>query len=228
MSDTLAQWAELYDIESKFALRITVIMILGGILGWFVRQLYRRFSSSVSNRDNFSSLFPLLIITTILVITVVKSSLALSLGLVGALSIVRFRAAIKDPEELIYLFFCIAVGVALGADLPLIGIVGVVVFTGFVASAGAIKNRGKRHNLLLTIIGDSKNLSADGENGIHETLKRVVGEYRVQRFDAEEGQAQLRAIIAPENQEAIMTIMTQLQEQLPGCEVSYVNLDTLV
>ena len=51
-----------------------------------------------------------------LIITVVKSSLALSLGLVGALSIVRFRTAIKNPEELIFLFLCIAIGVGLGAN----------------------------------------------------------------------------------------------------------------
>jgi uncharacterized membrane protein YhiD involved in acid resistance len=50
------------------------------------------------------------------IITIVKSSLALSLGLVGALSIVRFRAAIKEPEELAYLFMAIAIGLGFGAD----------------------------------------------------------------------------------------------------------------
>jgi uncharacterized membrane protein YhiD involved in acid resistance len=53
---------------------------------------------------------------TTLVITVVKFSLALSLGLVGALSIVRFRAAIKEPEELVYIFFVISIGLANGAN----------------------------------------------------------------------------------------------------------------
>ena len=54
--------------------------------------------------------------TTLLVIAVVKSSLALSLGLVGALSIVRFRTPIKEPEELAYIFLAIALGLCLGAD----------------------------------------------------------------------------------------------------------------
>jgi hypothetical protein len=53
--------------------------------------------------------------TTMLIITIVKASLALSLGLVGALSIVRFRAAIKEPEELAYLFLAIAIGLDFGA-----------------------------------------------------------------------------------------------------------------
>ena len=54
--------------------------------------------------------------TTYIVIMVVKNSLALSLGLVGALSIVRFRAAIKEPEELVYLFLIIAAGLGCGAN----------------------------------------------------------------------------------------------------------------
>jgi uncharacterized membrane protein YhiD involved in acid resistance len=58
-----------------------------------------------------------------LVITVVKFSLALSLGLVGALSIVRFRAAIKEPEELVYLFFIIGIGLANGANQFLVSII---------------------------------------------------------------------------------------------------------
>ena len=66
----------------------------------------------------------LLAVTTMFIITVVKSSLALSLGLVGALSIVRFRAAIKEPEELTYLFFAISIGLGLGADQRVVTLAG--------------------------------------------------------------------------------------------------------
>ncbi len=55
-------------------------------------------------------------LTTFLVITVVKSSLALSLGLVGALSVIRFRTPIKEPEELVYLFLAIGIGLGFGAN----------------------------------------------------------------------------------------------------------------
>ena len=118
--------------EPGIAVKLIINIILGGFMALFVRALYRRFSSTVSNRDSFSSLFPLLTITVISVIFVVKSSLALSLGLVGALSIVRFRAAIKEPEELIYLFFCIALGLALGADFRIVAFMGLLGFTFFV------------------------------------------------------------------------------------------------
>ncbi len=113
LSDTL-HWlgmeTSLYD-----AARLVFALVLGGLLALYIQFLYHRCSSSVSDKEAVASSFPLLTLVTIAVIAVVKSSLALSLGLVGALSIVRFRAAIKDPEELVYLFMCIGVGLALGA-----------------------------------------------------------------------------------------------------------------
>jgi len=81
------------------------------ILRWF----YIKYGNAKTNRKFIADSFPLLIISVTLIIYLIKSSIALSLGLVGALSIVRFRAAIKEPEELIYLFFAIAIGLGLGA-----------------------------------------------------------------------------------------------------------------
>ena len=71
-------------------------------------------------------MFPFVLLTTVLVISIVKSSLALSLGLVGALSIVRFRTPIKEPEELAYLFLCIAAGLGLGANQTLPTIIAII------------------------------------------------------------------------------------------------------
>ena len=91
-------------------------VILSYILGSFLQFFYKKQANSLSNHESLSSIFPLLTVTVTVVIAVVKSSLALSLGLVGALSIVRFRTPIKEPEELTYIFLCIAIGLANGAD----------------------------------------------------------------------------------------------------------------
>lgn len=89
--------------------------ILTAILAILIRNFYIRFGTAISNRKRFANNFLALALIVMLIITIVKSSLALSLGLVGALSIVRFRAAIKDPEELVYLFLVIGLGLATGA-----------------------------------------------------------------------------------------------------------------
>ena len=99
-----------------------ISLLLSAILALLVKYVYLKCAMTLSNKSYFSDLFVPLSITTTLVITVIKFSLALSLGLVGALSIVRFRAAIKEPEELIYLFLIIGIGLACGANQYIVGI----------------------------------------------------------------------------------------------------------
>lgn len=109
----------------EFLLNILVVALLVSLLRWF----YIRYGNAISNRRKFSANFLPLALGTLLIIMIVKSSIALSLGLVGALSIVRFRAAIKDPEELTYLFFAIGLGLAGGANQPVLAIVAFAIIT---------------------------------------------------------------------------------------------------
>ena len=99
--------------------------LLTALLATLIRWFYINFGEAVSNRKRFANNFLPLALVTMLIITIVKSSLALSLGLVGALSIVRFRAAIKDPEELTYLFMTIGLGLAMGANQFIMGLVAI-------------------------------------------------------------------------------------------------------
>ena len=102
-------------------------LITAIILSFLVQQTYNKTAKTLSNIQNFSKNFVILGLTTAIIITIVKSSLALSLGLVGALSIVRFRAAIKEPEELVFLFLIIAVGLGCGAGQLGITIIGTII-----------------------------------------------------------------------------------------------------
>tara|TARA_B100000787_G_C16162801_1_gene282317 strand:+ start:566 stop:1261 length:696 start_codon:yes stop_codon:yes gene_type:complete len=107
-------------------------LVVSTICSIIIKFTYKKFAQSINNKDNFSDVFVLLAITTTIVITVVKFSLALSLGLVGALSIVRFRAAIKEPEELVYLFLVIAIGIATGAGQLIPAIILTIFSSGFI------------------------------------------------------------------------------------------------
>jgi len=96
----------------QFAVNLALGIAIAVIFGWLVGKSTRL----VVDTTQYLSLFLLLIPTMILIITIIKSSIALSLGLVGALSIVRFRTPIKEPEELAYIFIAIAIGLGLGAN----------------------------------------------------------------------------------------------------------------
>lgn len=90
------------------------------VMAFVVRAFYVRRSFSLTGKNHIGAILPILSGVIFLVIIVVKSSLALSLGLVGALSVVRFRTPIKEPEELVYLFLAIALGLGYGAGQTLI------------------------------------------------------------------------------------------------------------
>ena len=130
VSEFTKQQIENFFLNSNVDINIgnfIVAIILSTILAFFIKLSYLKISKSLNDKEHFSDIFvPLAIITT-LVITVIKFSLALSLGLVGALSIVRFRAAIKEPEELVYLFFVIGIGLANGANQFFIAIIATLI-----------------------------------------------------------------------------------------------------
>ena len=143
-----------YSLEAIDLSQFLLNALIGALLSWLVSMYYKRFGSSVSNRSQFANNFILLALTTMLIITIVKSSIALSLGLVGALSIVRFRAAIKEPEELIYLFLVIAIGLGMGADQAAITIVAFVLIMSILIIKSRMSGKGgnmRRNQMQLAI-----------------------------------------------------------------------------
>lgn len=131
----------------KLVLSLGIAALLGVILG----QVYIHFGQSLSNRRIFARNFLILVVTTTLIISIVRSSLALSLGLVGALSIVRFRAAIKEPEELAFLFLAISIGLGLGAGQALVTVVAMTIILGLIIIRSLFKETQTHPNLYLTV-----------------------------------------------------------------------------
>lgn len=79
------------------------------------KSFFLKYSKTVSSKNQVAQALPLITLITFFIIVTIKSSLALSLGLIGALSIVRFRAPIKEPEELAFIFMSVAVGIGFGS-----------------------------------------------------------------------------------------------------------------
>lgn len=143
----------------NFMLNLAIAILLSTILS----RIYVRYGKSLSNRENFGENFHILTVTTMFIITIIKTSLALSLGLVGALSIIRFRTAIKEPEELTYLFIAISLGLGIGANQTLITLIAFLVIISVIIFKG---KRGEKiqnnTNLQLILhIKDKKNLSVE-------------------------------------------------------------------
>jgi len=120
-------------------------------------------AKSRSYTNQISKIIPILSIVTFLVISVVKSSLALSLGLVGALSIIRFRTPIKNPEDLIYLFLALSIGIGFGANQITITLITFVITIFLIYFILNKKNNVKenKYNLIIKVDGKNFNLKVD-------------------------------------------------------------------
>jgi len=156
-------------------------LLLAAVLGYLLGRLYVKYGRSLSNRKRFSENFVLLAMTTMVIITIVKSSLALSLGLVGALSIVRFRAAIKDPEELSYLFVAISIGLGLGADQVAITLIAFFVIAIVIWLKNAKAKTDDFFNLFLSV--SSLEPGSIDFNLITEILKKCCRGVSLRRLD---------------------------------------------
>ena len=114
------------NIASVSVLDMAIALDLAFLMGLFIFFIYKKSYSGVMYSASFGvTLIALSLITTILIMTV-ASNVVLSLGMVGALSIVRFRAAIKEPMDIAFLFWAIAVGIVLAAGLILLAVAGSV------------------------------------------------------------------------------------------------------
>jgi hypothetical protein len=160
---------------------VTINLLVAALLATVLGHVYVRFGKSISNRRMFAANFVLLACTTTLVIAVVKSSLALSLGMVGALSIVRFRSAVKEPEELAYLFLTIGIGLGLGADQIELTVSSVVLITGIVSLRGMWQKSQDHQNLFLSVA--SNGTVPFRLSNVIEVLKANCPSVDLRRFD---------------------------------------------
>ena len=164
-------------------------LLLTALMSYVLSLIYIRFGDALSNRELFGRNFVVLSMTTMLIITLVKTSLALSLGLVGALSIIRFRAAIKEPEELTYLFLAIAIGLGMGADEPIITMAAFLVIVAILIVRKLVRNRQPEANLYLTIAG------VRIDESILDRIQQVIGRYarnvRLRRLDETDTQIEV-------------------------------------
>jgi hypothetical protein len=210
-------------------LSLLINLGIGVFLSLMLRWHFRRFGSTLSNREEFAQVFPFILLTTVLIITVVKSSLALSLGLVGALSIVRFRTPIKEPEELGYLFIAIAMGLGLGANQTLPTVISSLVIL-FVMSFLKWKWRDNENKNLY--------LSLNWENSTDEQSERLIERFNevisrhssisdLRRFDVRSNSIEATYFVDIVSTDNLSAMVDELRRTFPLIGVTFIDQNQL-
>ena len=190
-------------------------LITAAALSLLVQFFYIKFSSTLSNRIHFSKNFVILGTTTCIIIMIVKNSLALSLGLVGALSIVRFRAAIKEPEELVYLFLIIAIGLGCGSGQIKIIVVGVlfsliIIFAYYQFLSQKKIEYSELINLAIVIDEDIKQ---EEISKIIEELKSISDELNFVSMSKTEKTTNINLDIRPKNFDEVIKVTETIKQK---------------
>ncbi|HRW20846.1 MAG TPA: DUF4956 domain-containing protein [Bacteroidales bacterium] len=191
------------------------------VLAIILELTYRRCANTLSNKSQFAYNFVMLSLITMLIITLVGSSVALSLGLVGALSIVRYRAAIKEPEELTYLFLAIALGLGMGANQPVVTIISFLIVVAIVWIRYLIKpaNKLNAYNLVINL--------KNPKNGDMEKIVGIVNikfkKATLRRFDESKDVLDLAFRVKIKN----LNLLTECKNEILKIEnttVSFVDI----
>lgn len=159
---------------TEFSLLDTCIGLAVALLvGLFIFMIYKKTLTGVLYSDGFALTLVDLSLVTTLVIMAVTSNVVLSLGMVGALSIVRFRTAIKEPVEIVFLFWSLAVGIVIGAGMIPLAIIGSALI-GVILLLFANRKIRKQPYILVVSCKDEA-----AEQRITEILAKVVEYYTV-------------------------------------------------
>jgi len=208
---------------------LLINLVIGAVLSLALRWHFKKFGSTLSNRDEFAQVFPFVLLTTVLIISIVKSSLALSLGLVGALSIVRFRTPIKEPEELAYLFIAIAMGLGLGADQTTNTVVsGLVILVIMALFKKGRKDIGDK-NLYLSIDWTSGSEDEPDEfiSQINIILAKHVINCDLRRFDIRDELIETTYFVDIASTDNLTVLIGELRSQYPTIGLTFLDQNQL-
>ena len=187
-----------------------------------LKIIYENKSSSLSGKFHIGVVIPILAQITFFIILIVKSSLALSLGLIGALSIVRFRTPIKEPEELVYLFFSIAIGIGFGAGQTLITsvIFIFIAFTIYLFSSKKNISNTIDYNLLIEI--PYKESQLPEQSFVLTNIKTHFSNYNISKIEIDDGVRLLIILEVSSNEiENISKFEESIKSKYDNSKISY-------
>ena len=198
---------------------------IAGTLAFGLGLHYRTFGSTLASREAFGKVFPFIALTTALLISIVKSSLALSLGLVGALSIVRFRTPVKEPEELAYIFLAITIGLGLGADFRIATTAATALILCLVTLVQLRSRRVATRNLYINlgIANEGTEPTSAALEPLHAILAKHCRSVDLRRMDTERERLELTYFVDVRDVAVLGGLTAELERAFPSIRVTLLD-----
>jgi hypothetical protein len=202
-------------------------LICATTFGLILSRLYLSYGDGFSSKVRFSRVLLYLAVSVTIIVSVVKVSMALSIGLVGALSIVRFRTAIKEPEELMYLLFAISIGITAGANQIEVLIIGFAFLAAIIVWHAKMSkfNINNKNCIVINVLTDGPQFDLisllESSEGL-ENLK--IG---LKRMKLDEAQCQYVLVVNPTEFKQLITLDSIIKKIKPSASVEFVDMENI-
>ena len=195
--------------------KIAATLIVTALLALYIFAIYRLVTRKVFYSKNFNISLAVMSLITSAIILAMQSNLVISLGMVGALSIVRFRTAIKDPMDLAFLFWSISIGIICGAGLYEIALVTSVGVTVFILVLDMLPV-GKAPMML--VVNSSE---MNGENAVLDVVGKYARYYKVKSRNLSKGRLDLVIELKVKEESALVSEVAALDGMLSASMISH-------
>ena len=195
--------------------KIAATLIVTALLALYIFAIYRLVTRKVFYSKNFNISLAVMSLITSAIILAMQSNLVISLGMVGALSIVRFRTAIKDPMDLAFLFWSISIGIICGAGLYEIALVTSVGVTVFILVLDMLPV-GKAPMML--VVNSSE---MNGEKAVLDVVGKYARYYKVKSRNLSKGRLDLVIELKVKEESALVSEVAALDGMLSASMISH-------
>ena len=195
--------------------KIVATLFVAALLALYVFAIYRLVTRKVFYSKNFNISLAAMSIITAAIILAMQSNLVISLGMVGALSIVRFRTAIKDPMDLVFMFWSISIGIICGAGLYEVALVTSVAVTVFILALDMIP---VSKAPMMLVINSSQ---MDGEQQILDIVGKYSKSYKVKSRNLSKGRLDMVVELRVKDESALVSEVAALEGMIGASLIAH-------
>lgn len=195
--------------------KIAATLFVAALLALYVFAIYRLVTRKVFYSKNFNISLAAMSIITAAIILAMQSNLVISLGMVGALSIVRFRTAIKDPMDLVFMFWSISIGIICGAGLYEVALVTSVAVTIFILALDMIP---VSKAPMMLVVNSSR---MDGEQQILDVVGKYTKSYKVKSRNLSNGRLDMVVELRVKEESALVSEVAALEGMIGASLIAH-------
>ena len=186
-------------------MKMVIALLMGFVVGVIIAFVYKKCYRGVLYSPSFAMTLVMLTLITTPVVMCIKSDIALSMGMVGALSIVRFRTAVKDPMDTAYMFWALTMGILLGAELYVIALVVVLGISVVLFLMTFVKFTSPNAYLLVL------HYDEEAEYDINQQLRRTVKQRRLRSKTVTRAGAEMTYEVRLDNKQDLVASMLNIE-----------------